>query len=314
VTIEELVRSKFKVVNVIGDELIIKCPYSGCSDSSGHMWINKERQVFHCWICERKGHITRLFEDFGIIHDIERESKKKKVVKAEKLELPEQFVKLDLYYHDRESMEDDIKDDMLLALMYLYGRGVTARDVIDCGIRITLGNNYHGYFIVPCYDMFGNLSYWFGRRYLCSSGTCKKRYVNPKFPRTGVIWAIDRWAEGWGGSGNPKGIMVICEGFFDAIYDTRCVALLGSKITGDQINVIKVANPEKIIVALDRDEKKKTINMCTDLIKSGFNQSRIYIANYDNFDYKDFGDAPKGAVKKSIDNAKSFSDYFRGNI
>ncbi len=43
----------------------IQCPFPHCGDSSQHLGINNETQIFHCWICGENGNALKL------IHELE---------------------------------------------------------------------------------------------------------------------------------------------------------------------------------------------------------------------------------------------------
>ena len=85
------------------------------------------------------------------------------------------------------------------------------------------------------------------------------RYIYPKngeFPnrKRETLWGVQRFCP----SKNYKRL-VICEGIFDAVQRNNRVALLGSTISKEQIDVLKMIRTEETIVLLDGDAYEKAV-------------------------------------------------------
>jgi len=55
------------VKNVSKGWVEINCPYKDCGDVSFHMGINLDSGAYHCWICGRKGGMTKLASEILMV-------------------------------------------------------------------------------------------------------------------------------------------------------------------------------------------------------------------------------------------------------
>ena len=286
--IVDLIHKFFEVSDSYDDEIIIRCPF--CDESKGHCYVNIKKRVYHCWICEETGNLRKLFSKRNIsIKGLKYEHQSNKEEEpSEEITLPDGFSLIG-------NNNDDEDNIVRMARAYLQGRGISTWLMKRHKIGVCNNNEkLFGFIIFPCYDISNKLNYWVGRSFI--PGTL--RYKNPRTPRREVIWGINIWLKG------DRNILVICEGIFDAIKDLSCVAILSSKLTKDQISIIKLVEPKEIIIALDYGEKEKLKSMCLDIYKSDIVGNNIKVVQFNNSCKKDFGEMNKDEIDISIKTSK----------
>lgn len=329
------ISKKFNIVKTSGDEVTIVCPINNCEDKSGHLSLNIQKGVYHCWICDSSGTIREFFDKFGVEYDdiLPSETKtfeerirnllknRDKNINGKNI-ISDKFVQLS--YFIEKLLEHDYNSERfgeaIFAISYLSGIGLDYSDIINNYISIlkffkddikvhVYGKSYfnsldkfYGRILIPCFDLEGKVNYWIGRRYLPG---IKPRYYNFGESRSNVIWGINRFAK------NKCSNLVLCEGVFDAIKNNKCVALLGSLITDEQINIIKVIEPKTITIALDKGEYDKTKLMILKFLENNFSISNIKVIRYRKEDPKDFGQMNRNIIEERINSSTSAYHFLR---
>jgi len=123
--------------------------------------------------------------------------------------------------------------------------------------------------VFPIYDPFGNLVY-----YLTWNGS---RYHFPRdlgedyFSKEDVIFGLHLWT--------PKKPMILSEGVFDAL-SLIGQAVLGSALSDHQFDLVKAAQPPRLILANDNDRAGKMgSKRMESVFKHSLPETRIIVVN-----------------------------------
>lgn len=296
------------------------CPYCASnegveSDGKYNLETNIEHGcVFHCWKCETKGKLSKLFKDFGNIGQLNeyksvlstiRNSKAYKLdfdndnsfesFDVEKfIELPKGFIPI-----NKDTKPENI------ALQYLRKRGITD-DIIN---KYNIG--YTGYYtpdfrdkmriIIPSYDSSGELNYWVGRDYY---GKSKIKYRNPDVSKTSIVFneGLINWGED----------ITLVEGPFDHIVTPNSIPLLGKtlKETDAVFIALKELSYANINILLDDDATENAYRLYKFMYNKGFKERMRVIECPKGYDasliYENFG---KRGIIKLLKRAKKIDDY-----
>lgn len=274
-----------------GKDVIYRCPFCEGSKGSGHLYINYDKNMYHCYKCGIGGRdIRKLLSMMGISVDEEvPKSISNRTSKAAMLSdlLDKKDDKVDerdldkitkYFYNHVMNLSPGAKE-------YLYHRGLTDDDIntynilegIDNhgvyveGVR---GQNYYGRILVP--SMIGDkVSYYVARDYL---GISDRKYLNPPASiaySSEDVWNLDR-------ARKVSSTVIICEGVFTAIAAGRgkynAVATYGKSIAdvsnrnqGSMSQGMQLLNAgfDKYIVAYDADATKELLETCEYLSSRG---------------------------------------------
>jgi len=221
-----------------GQEYCMNCPK--CGDVKGHLYINPELGVGHCFRCGYSGKVEEILVDgFGLsfkdVRDLVRSYRRftGNVVadkgKVERVEFPAGCVVLGKVGKGVE----------WLVREWCKESNVRYEDLVEMGCRW-----WNGRLVIPCWRDRGRkeLWYWVAR----AVKDVEPKYLNCSVPKKGVVWGID-WYD------VSDGYLYVCEGWKDA-YKMRGVALLGKEVSDEQVEVIKRIGEGKVVrVLLDRD-------------------------------------------------------------
>jgi len=253
----EFLRQVFGSVEIARDgvNVAVKCP--ACSDDSQKrkFSINTDTWKCHCWVCGVKGRNPyRLFKDHignevaeffkgTFLQGVNFENTSLDILK-DKIEIPKGFIPLFL---DKRHIDPDVKN----CLSYLRSRGITRRDLWYFKMGTSLNGRFRRRIIIPSFDSDGELNYFSAR----SIDNSSRKYINSKASKTDIIFNeinVD-WSRE----------LTITEGPFDLFksnQNTTCI--LGSSFhEGTYLFKRVVANKTPILIALDRDMRKKSVKM-----------------------------------------------------
>ncbi len=232
---------------------VYDCPY--CGNPRRNFQINIVSHVFHCWSCNRGGHLGTFFHDFNLDYSL----------------LPERGERKESFQVEKERKEavmalPEEADDILSsigcfakqALDYLkIDRGLTERDIFKYGIKYCYHGEYAGRVIVPLYES-GDLVYFIARSY----GYGVKPYLNPEMKRKDILPIL------WG---DDPAELVIVEGVFDAIAVHKTgrtvLPMIGKALSKEQIARLVDMNFSKLIVMTDADAYSDGILLAKRLAK-----------------------------------------------
>jgi len=270
-----------------------KCPKCQHKDKN-KLIVKLDDERWHCWVCGIKGRaISSLLGKYaketraGWIQKFGTAEQKKYIDEPEKeeepLDLPEGFVPL-----VRTMMDPDFN----AVARYLNDRGIGEREIWRYRIGTSLRGKCRRRAVITSYDCEGKLNYWTGR----SIDESSVKYVNPRVERRDVIFnEIDiDWTKE----------LTIVEGPFDLIsVGGNSTCLLGSSLsTSHALFQRIVGNQVPVILALDKDVKKKAHDIAKLLFSHG-----ISVRFLETGSYKDVGEMPPGEIEKAKESAISWS-------
>lgn len=276
-----------------GRDIIYKCPFCESSTGSGHLYINYDKNMFHCYKCDVGGRdISKLLSMLGIslseeiptsisnresnsvrLSELLRESDKKHEIITRDLDRVTEFFiahTMNLsqgaidYLHKRGVTDEEM-------LVYNMREGMNRRGTYICNTR---GQDYSGRILVP--SMIGDkVSYYVARLY---QGVSNRKYLNPPSDiaySSEDVWNLDR-------AKKVSNTVIICEGVFTAIAAGRgkynAVATYGKSIAEisnrdkgylSQGEQLLQAGFSKYVVAYDADARKELLSTCKYLSSRG---------------------------------------------
>ena len=206
------------------------CPF--CSDSGGHMGVNTEKNIFHCFKCGASGRTSQL----SFLGSFERIVKQKF---GDRKPLIEESELVTLPVGSKAITPIDLRP-----YKYLRDRGITQKQIEDYELKYTITGLFAHRIIVPI-KSGGLVKYFLGRTYLDED----PRYMNAAAPKGDLVFTT--WK-------NKKvRTAVLCEGVFDAISVARVIpamSALGKAVSDAQAKKIK-SLADEVIVMFDSDAK-----------------------------------------------------------
>ncbi|MBP5457957.1 MAG: hypothetical protein J6Y37_15820 [Paludibacteraceae bacterium] len=221
---------------------------------------------FHCWSCETKGRLVKLFKDFA---PFETTMEFKRMVSEFR---ESEKYKLNVINSDMDDGEGDLSSLSLPqdvkpinpsdtyskdAIDYLAMRGIGLREVRrfnlmyignDDSVDYSLRNRIY----IPSYDIYGELNYYVGRDY---TGRTKIRYKNAPVEKSSIIFneKLVNWYE-------P---VTIVEGPFDHISVPNSIPLLGKVLKNEDLLYKKLIERSKnnINILLDPDAMSNALSV-----------------------------------------------------
>lgn len=193
-----LIERKLEPISNSGKEIIYLCP--DCNDKSGHLYVNYDKNVFHCVRCGYAGRsLSKLARKIGLDvsydygrlyseHEKELDeilSSPKRVEATEVLDYSTDLSSLTEYYNLHCKMLS------FEAYSYLLNRGISPESILKYGLcegvnrygeiftlngKEYMGRDYSGRILVPSLRRDGRVSYFVARDYI---GGKSAKYLNP---------------------------------------------------------------------------------------------------------------------------------------
>ncbi len=240
---------------------------------------SKNKNFWHCWVSNEKGGtIYSLFKKLKVdkqhyesLHKILKTkslySYKTKDVEESELRLPPEFIKLT----DLTEVKDiSTSIQLRQAVSYLKNRGILPTDIFRYNIGYCTSGIYGGRVIVPSYDENFNLNFFVSRTIF---DDVNSKYKNP--PVSKDVIGFDSFI-------NWNETITLVEGVFDAISARfNAIPLFGKILQPALKEKILLRKPPKVIVALDNDAIKDSINICNFLISNGINTAMVKLPDKD---------------------------------
>ena len=233
-----------------------------CGEDRFHLSISLKKDVFSCWICGEKGNLPKLISRLLGISYIEAKQiinpisdlkkalgdRDKKTMKVEEINKPKSF-KLPNYtkpfIKDSTNIWQEIMQDFLVDKYNL-----TWEDILDAKLYYCFGGKYKNRIIIPCY--FNNKMVSFIARTWDKNGTI--RYMN--CPNEESLINIKKILYNYDNAKGRKNI-IITEGVFDCLKIKTVfkgvVALCGTEITKQQLELLVKLQAKKYFIAFDAD-------------------------------------------------------------
>lgn len=244
------------------------------------MKVNLNDGMFYCFGCNKSGDaidfVNYIEKDLNDLHATMKYFKILKSDKAQEIKTNKAFLNKkaavknsnainiahDYYYGLRKvdwskvtkQSEDEVKE----VYKYMKARGFTGKMLIDAGAKVTYNNSYQ--IIMPMLDN-GEFKGWVCRTTKVEVEKKRKYLYNEGFSRSDTL------------VGNyNKNIVIIVEGYMDRLKlmqfgALNAVAILGWKITSNQVLKLKDAGIKKVVSMLDSD---KCGRQGTEYLKSFF--------------------------------------------
>ena len=264
---------------------------SKSSSKKRKLSICLEKGIYHCWVCEAKGHNIAKFAirntfvnkvDIATLNDLfsfddNKEEKEPEYI----LRLPDDFC---LLVNATGRLGS-------IANSYLHKRGLTQNDLLRYKIGISGEYEFNNRVIFPsfCEDM--KLNYFLSRTY---DDNQFRKYKNCKIQRKDIIFNehLIEWDRQ----------VVLVEGVFDAIKaGDNSIPMLGSWIDESHHIFKKIVHERTpVVLGLDPDAMEKTMK-----IAKNFNQYGIDV-RITQHEGKDFGDMTKDEANYYIQSAQKY--------
>lgn len=239
-----------------------------CGEGRFHLSISLKKDVFSCWICGEKGDYVKLISKIRNISHIEartiinpisdlkkaledRDTKHVKVEeikKIKKFELPP-FTKL--FIKNSTNIWQEIAHDFLVEKYNL-----SWSHILDAKLHYCINGVYKNRIIIPVYKD-GKMVSFIGRTWDKKGDA---RYIN--CPNELSLVNIKKIVYNYDNIKIGQDLVVVTEGSFDCIKVgmDRCVAVLGTEITKDQLSLLAKLEAKELIIMFDSDPHLKTTN------------------------------------------------------
>lgn len=292
------------VGNIVSESEKIICPFH--NDINPSMIVNMDEGSWYCFGCSLSGNAAKFVRYMEKnLDDVRSYLKYLRILKsdevgsvaithvqkASKATLKEQYSQAYDYYHGLAKVSWDDPDgvEAIAAKEYMLRRGFTSKALTLCNAKVTYNKSYG--IIFPMTDN-GIFKGWVCRTMLKEVEAKRKYLYNEGFRRRSTLV----------GSYAGENTVYIVEGYMDRLKFLQnginnVVAILGWKISQQQISKLKEAGIECIVSALDNDEcgKKGTV-----YLRKFFKVTRFaYLKGV-----KDPGDMSAVQFKKSLQRTK----------
>lgn len=249
-------------------DYLFYCPF--CKHYKHKLTINLEYNKdglnkYQCWVCGEKGvSIVKLFKKIGKYSsaklDLDGVVDKKiykyndnKIIENQ-INLPEEYIKL-----TNKNIES------AKYFNYLCKRGISKEDIIKYNIGYCHSGKYKDCLIFPSYSNDYKLNYYLARNINPNKNVSYILCEHSKdiiFNEYQINWDLP---------------IVICEGVFDAISIKRnSIPILGKRILSELRKKILLNGVDKIIISLDNDAIKQSLEICQEFINEGI---KVYLVN-----------------------------------
>lgn len=260
----------------------IVCPFH--EDINPSMIVNLEDGSWFCFGCNLTGDaikFVKLMEaKYNGLNDLQAYKKYLQILKSDKcsnIEINQSLrlkkpLQRDLYneaydyYHGlrKTDWKKSKESEVISARDYMMKRGFSPRTLFKCGAKVTYNNNYGLVF-----PMMDNKKFkgWVCRTMIKSIEEKRKYLYNEGFSRATTLV----------GDYGDKDYVFVVEGYMDRLKfvqfgEENVVAILGWKMSPQQIEKLKNKGITKVISALDNDECGKK---GTEFLKKHFEVTRF---------------------------------------
>lgn len=241
----------------------IVCPFH--EDINPSMIVNLEDGSWFCFGCNLTGDaikFVKLMEaKYNGLNDLQAYKKYLQILKSDKCSnikisqsVKNKPIQRDLYneaydyYHGlrKVNWKESDESEVVSARDYMRKRGFSPRTLFKCGAKVTYNNNYG--LIFPMLDN-GKFKGWVCRTMIKSIEEKRKYLYNEGFSRATTLV----------GNYGTKDYVFVVEGYMDRLKfvqfgEDNVVAILGWKMSPQQIQKLKDKGITKVISALDNDD------------------------------------------------------------
>lgn len=249
-----------------GTEKIV-CPFH--QDVNPSMIVDFDSGTWYCFGCNESGDAVRfvklLEKQINDLNDLQSYLKYLKILKSDKVsaitlkenkkkrnnDFKQSLTEAKDYYYclkkvNWTKLKDEDMQDILDVSEYMVNRGFNTKVLQEVGAKYTYNDNYP--IVFPMLDN-GRFKGWVCRTTSESIGKRRKYLYNDGFRRSNTLV----------GDYGSKDYVFVVEGFMDRLKfvqfgETNVVAILGWKMSDEQIRKLKSAGIKYVISALDNDE------------------------------------------------------------
>lgn len=295
-------------------QYICDCIFCG---KEGHMYVNKETQMFDCKKCGEYGNIYKLLKQLDKIY----------LLGGSTIEVRESIQSLrEVINEELESDVEELKKIPVVSMpagwkvsskstKYLLERGITPEDCIRYNIGSTnLFRKYENYVLIPIYDD-GKIRGFVGRYGAKKVPENKLRYNNSlgtEFSQ--LLFGYDEINE-------KTKTVILVEGIFDKIAvdkflklheidEIKCVCTFGKKISEEQSKKLRIKGVTNIVLLYDFDAIK-------DIKKYGLELENYFITSIVYTTKKDIDECNEEEAMKVFSNLqkpREFNDNVIGKL
>ena len=302
------------IYSVTQESQKIVCPFH--EDVNPSMTVNLAENKWYCFGCGLSGDavafVKHMEQKYNGLNDLQAYKKYLQIIKSEKCSSIHIDTRYKAYKPARKDLYDEAYDyyhglkkidwrevqeiEAIESKEYMLQRGFTAKTLNKCGAKITYNKNYS--IVFPMLDN-GKFKGWVCRTTLKSIEKKRKYLYNTGFSRANTLV---------GSYGNFDFVIVV-EGYMDRLKFVQygvenVVAILGWKMSQQQIQKLKDKGITKVISALDNDECGKR---GTEYLKKHFEVTRFrYLKGI-----KDVGETTKDTFDKMY--KKTMHEFYEKN-
>lgn len=281
-------------------EFAVQCPWH--EGSKRKLYIHAETGVFNCFVCGEKGSFYDLVrrtlnlnrdEVYQIAGGFNESDDEITTIEESASVSPSFTIPYPDHYYGLYG--ESIGSEGTKALEYLYGRGITDKQIAYYKLGFCLEGRYAGRVIIPTFDRYGNLVTYAGRDY--TGNQMPKVLNNPAVPGThgSKDWVFNLY------NALRTDHLIVTEGPFDAMAcGVSGVCIFGKGITETQIMRLVLDKPKRITVCLDADASFDNEKLAQTLSSL---HSNIYVAS---LPYGDPDSVPKGVLADCIKGAEKY--------
>jgi len=204
------------------EELRFDCPH--CADEKYKLYINIDKLVFNCYVCEWQGSLFQIFKGKKLPKPKKRKLKAPKIVTIDK----------DLFI----PLETAVSTFSKKAKSYLRNRGIYSFHNLYCGIR----GRWIGRIVFPVIE--NNLIVFATGRTIIGN---KTKYLNTENEKSHYVYRLSDM--------KSSRSIVICEGCLDSLTVAGGISIFGKSLsTVQEMKIRKIISSHiPIYVGLDGD-------------------------------------------------------------
>ena len=286
-------------------EYVCDCVFCG---KEGHMYVNKNTQLFDCKKCGEYGNIYKLLSHLG----------KTYLLGGRTIQADDEIRSLKSLNESED--EEVVLEELPVVKMpagwkvsknstaYLLGRGISAADCVRYNIGDTkLVSKFKNYVLIPIYDN-NKVRGFIGRYGSKQVPDGKLRYNNSigtEFAK--LMFGYDEIVSG------ETSTVVLVEGIFDKIAvdktlglwdsnEVKCVCTFGKKISAYQIEKLKSKNVHRVLLLYDFDAIK-------DIKKYGLVLEQNFVTNIVYTTKKDIDECTRDEALKVFEHPQRPSEF-----
>jgi len=276
-------------------EVEYNCPHCDKGGNKFNLVVNTDIRIFHCWACDYRGKVERIFYDYGS----DRQKTSYRLLKKNKGlfndEKKESVVELTGF----RSMKFEWKDSLsyYAAVRYLRTRNIDFNLIDKWDICYAETGKYKDRIIVPSKNLDGRVDYFVARDIF---DTQKMKYNNPPIDKAGIIFG-EKFID-W------KKPLFLTEGVFDAMAMYNAVPILGVNIkVNKKLLRMILKNKTRVILGFDKDATKEESTVAKYLKNFGID---VYIIEHNC--YNDLAEVfekdGKSGIIELIQNSKPYDE------